>query len=205
MAYRFVFSLRPILFLSLIFLLYACGGGGSEGSTIAVGQFKDSNVSGLSYTSGDIAGVTTFDGSFNYVVGQPVSFSLGNVNFGTATGSPTITPIDLVTFGSSTSSAVLNRVRLLMTLDLDNNPGNGIEISNAVQLAAESWSDTSFLGAAFETDVKNKLSEFKNRNQTNVFAVHNVDVDHLVSSIFQASAFQWLKTNFGLTAAPGIT
>lgn len=153
-----------IVIVPLITILIGCGGGGGGSPTennesiIASGQFKDSNVSGLAYNSGTVSGITSFDGSFSYVVGQSVSFRLGSIEFGSALGVPTITPIDLVTFGSSSSSAVLNRVRLLMTLDLDNNPVNGIEISNAVQLAAETWNPTNFSGAAFEAD----LVDYKN-------------------------------------------
>jgi hypothetical protein len=146
--------------------LIACSGGGGDGGSsgggsqpgdIESGQFKDSNVSGLTYTSGDQVGITSFDGGFVYVVGEEVEFSLGGVSLGSTEGNKVITPIDLVNFGSSSEEAVLNRVRFLMMLDLDGDANNGIEISNEVQLAAINWADTNFSGQAFETS----LAEYK--------------------------------------------
>jgi hypothetical protein len=149
----------------IVVTLIGCGGGesntGSESSSgeisqpvnIESGQFKDSNVSGLKYTSGDQEGITSFDGGFVYVSGEDVKFTLGGVSLGSTEGNKVVTPIDLVTFGSSSSDAVLNRVRFLMMLDLDGDANNGIEISNEVQLAAINWADTDFTGQAFETSI----------------------------------------------------
>lgn len=155
--------LKILSSLSMIVILLGCGGGGSgsgggsQPGDVESGQFKDSNVSGLTYTSGEQVGITSFDGGFVYVVGEEVEFSLGGVSLGSTEGNKVITPIDLVNFGSSSSAGVLNRVRFLMMLDLDGDENNGIEISNEVQLAAENWADTDFIGQAFETS----LAEYK--------------------------------------------
>ncbi|MEW8431145.1 MAG: hypothetical protein G8D61_15610, partial [gamma proteobacterium symbiont of Ctena orbiculata] len=94
-----VYSTRLISLFS-IFLLAACGGGGGGGGsstpTTATGVFKDNNVSGLTFTSGEQSGTTGSDGGFTFEVGQLVSFNLGNVTLGSATGMSVITPIDLV-------------------------------------------------------------------------------------------------------------
>ncbi len=144
--------------LALACLLAGCGGGGggngSTSGTTAIGYFKDSSTQGLRYVSGSRSGVTGADGSFTYEVGQPVSFYLGtgnNLPLGTSSSKSVITPLDLVSGGSTLLLSVQNRVRLLMMLDADNNPDNGITISSSVQAAASMWptlnfnqSDTSF-------------------------------------------------------------
>lgn len=143
--------------------LVGCGGGGSSSGEVSQqdniesGQFKDSNVSGLTYTSGEQQGITTTDGGFFYISGEDVEFSIGGVSLGSTEGKKVITPIDLVTLGTSSSNEVLNRVRFLMMLDLDGDANNGIEISNEVQLAAINWPDTDFAGQEFET----RLAEYK--------------------------------------------
>ena len=54
-----MYKINGLIAVSLLGLT-ACGGGGSGGSSVTVnnGVFKDSNVSGLTYESGDQKGVT---------------------------------------------------------------------------------------------------------------------------------------------------
>ncbi len=98
--------------------LAACGGGGGSGGSVttASGVFKDSNVSGMSYTSGGQIGTTGTDGSFTYEVGQAVTFSIGGVTIGSTTGQSVVTPVDLIPDGSSSTLQVLNIVRFLLML-----------------------------------------------------------------------------------------
>lgn len=136
-------SLRANFFiLSLAVLVSACGGGssssnensGSENSviTVAEGRFIDSPVSGLFYNSGDQEGTTGNRGEFIYElingVPQPVSFSMGSLPLGSATGGDIITPYDI------TNSPIheINVATLLLALDVDSNPDNGIEISDSL-------------------------------------------------------------------------
>lgn len=122
-------------------LLAACAGetdvGGFETPT-AEGVFKDANVAGLSYRSGKQEGETTASGRFRYEVGRDVTFHLGDLVIGTAPGQAVVTPLDFVQNGSSSTVAVLNRVRLLMLLDEDANPANGMQISVPLRDRAES-------------------------------------------------------------------
>ena len=62
-----------VLFSFFLIIILDHGGGSSSGG-IQSGQFKDSNVSGLTYTSGDQVGITSFD--FIYVVGEELNFLL---------------------------------------------------------------------------------------------------------------------------------
>lgn len=140
----------PVSACLLMLSLTACGGGGSDSPgtpaapQLATGVFKDSNVSGLSYTSGNQSGVTGPDGSFTYEVGQTVTFKIGDVTLGTATGKSVITPVDLVSNGSSSTPSVENITRFLMMLDSDGDSSNGITISDNVRSRAASWSQVDF-------------------------------------------------------------
>jgi len=126
---------RSFISISLICLVgifaSACGGGGSSsGTDIAEGVFLDSTVEGLGYRSGDITGVTDVEGTFRYEVGQPISFFLGGIQLGTVTAKARMTPIDLIAEAINASHpAVINLLRFLQTIDSDNDPANGIQIS----------------------------------------------------------------------------
>ncbi|MET0985275.1 MAG: hypothetical protein ABW034_07705 [Steroidobacteraceae bacterium] len=137
--------------------LYGCGGGGGDDggggtptppvATTATGVFKDSNVAGLSYTSGGQSGVTGTDGSFTYETGKTVTFKVGAVTVGTANGKGVVTPVDLVTGGTSTMPHVQNIVRFLMLMDSDGDPSNGITISQTLRERAANWPTVDFTTA----------------------------------------------------------
>lgn len=112
--------------------------------TIATGVFKDSNVSGLNFISGDQSGTTGTNGSFSYEVGNTVTFSIGSVTLGTAIGGSVVTPIDLITNGSIDSPQVENIIRFLLLLDSDLDWTNGIQISSAVRSLANNWPQVDF-------------------------------------------------------------
>ncbi|HKQ81167.1 MAG TPA: hypothetical protein VJS42_03140 [Steroidobacteraceae bacterium] len=140
-----------------VIFLYGCGGGGGNDDdggnppappapATAAGVFKDSNVSGLSYTSGAQSGVTDANGTFTYETGQNVTFKVGPVTIGTASGKSVITPVDLVASGASTSITVQNIVRFLMLMDRDGDASNGITISQELRDRASSanWPSIDF-------------------------------------------------------------
>ena len=125
--------------------LTACGGGGgaatATGPTLGAGFFLDAPVSGLTYTSGGQTGTTGLDGSFKYEVGKPVTFKLGGVVIGTATptsqGTAVITPVNLVAGAAGSTNATVQQIGVfLQTLDSDQNPANGIQLSAATVQAA---------------------------------------------------------------------
>jgi hypothetical protein len=139
---------------SFSLLLASCGGGGSSsapgvsnavgapvstGKATAQGVFKDSNVAGLKYISGAIAGVTDAQGQFTYEVGESVTFLVGNTLLGSTLGADVITPIDLVEGGGLSDQKVKNIVKLLMLVDSDGKAENGINIDEQLQRLANSW------------------------------------------------------------------
>jgi predicted secreted protein len=127
--------------LTLIGLLSGCGGGGGggdNGPSVKQGQFIDSAVEGLQYESGGQIGVTDENGTFLYEEGSTVQFTIGGINLGAVRGQAILTPLSLVpSAADETNDTVTNIVRLLQTLDDDDDPSNGITISNAVRDAAQ--------------------------------------------------------------------
>jgi len=128
--------IKSICILFVIALLSACGGGGGSddsGNETLTGVFVDSPVKGLRWVSGDLSGTTDAAGTFQYKSGTTVRFYVGDILLGETTGDSVIIPIDIVEGAQNiTNSTVTNIVRFLMTLDNDNDPSNGIEITKAV-------------------------------------------------------------------------
>ncbi|WP_372879731.1 PKD domain-containing protein, partial [Spongiibacter marinus] len=138
--------------------LVACGGSSSSSSNsgggttspkpIEQGRLIDSPVKGAGFvSSSSLSGLTNVNGVFSYRQGDAVSFRLGGLSLGSAQGAAIITLLDLVdgaraaaNSGSSTDEvlndfpAIVNLARLLQSLDVDGDSGNGIQIpSEAAQ------------------------------------------------------------------------
>lgn len=170
-------------------MLFACSGGSGSSDTssptAATGVFKDSNVSGLQYTtSSGQSGVTDASGHYSYMTGDTVTFSVGGVNLGSTTASGVVTPVDLVAGGSSSSPAVVNMVRFLMMLDSNGNPDDGIAISDQVQTAAGAWADLDFSNPYFDTNVASLITDCQNADDgAHLLPDTNTAKDHLEASL----------------------
>lgn len=125
--------------------LIACGGGGSSSSdspsnpepTRNTGVFIDSAVSNIDYRTETIEGTTSESGEFEYMTGETVTFSLGNLDLPPVTAIKTITPLTLFKTTVLTDPEVVNLIRLLQSLDKDGNPDNGILITDAAKSMAD--------------------------------------------------------------------
>ena len=158
-----------VLGIILLFGLVSCGGGGDGGGTTAVtatGVLKDNNVSGVTYASGGQTGITGTDGSFTYVVGQPIGFSVGGVTIGSSTGQGVVTPVDMVPNGTTSTPEVINIVRFLLMLDADGDPTNGIAISPAVQAIADTWPAVDFTASDLATELTTIISDASSADGT---------------------------------------
>lgn len=110
----------------LVLSLSACGGGGSSER---VGKFIDDDVRGLSYScsSGVLdsqkkSGLTDSNGSFNYIVGQRCTFSVGKVTLGPEIAIPNdgiVTPQDVagVTRSATNAPSALSIAQFLQSLN----------------------------------------------------------------------------------------
>lgn len=110
----------------LLLAMYGCGGGGGGGgattSTTTSGVFIDAEVEGLNYTTDSgITGTTDKNGTYTFLPGENVSFSVGGVSLGTVPGAPVCTPFDF-------AAASTNIARFIQSLDADGDPTNGIDL-----------------------------------------------------------------------------
>jgi hypothetical protein len=142
----FMHLLRLACWLILL-ALSACGGGGGGGgagsaavnaanvSGLSTGRLIDSSVEGVTYTvttkdGQTITGVTDASGTFKYVEGEKVIFSIGDIVFPATLGDSIITPLTMAQGG--TGPVATNVAFLLQSLDYDLDPSNGITIDPKV-------------------------------------------------------------------------
>ena len=124
----------------LLVTLTACsgGGGGAGESGGSTAQFFDSLVEGLEYSSSHASGQTDSNGNFSYKAGQQTTFKVGDITLGSLTPSSRVSPIELVGGAAvlDDSPKILNIARFLQTIDEDNDPADGIQISAETRAAA---------------------------------------------------------------------
>jgi hypothetical protein len=125
-----------LIFLFLFSLgLSGCGNQSSSDNSsdldnlINQGVFLDSSVQGLHYETETHSGMTDENGSFQYRDGEMIMFSMGGIFLGEALADVIMTPIHMVPEATDeTHPTVTNMLRFMQTLDLDNNPENGITL-----------------------------------------------------------------------------
>lgn len=120
------------LLLTAMLGISGCGGGGSGDAkntpkVVLTGKLYDSSVSGVRYSTASQSGYTDAVGSFKYVEGEVVIFRIGDFVLGQAKGAPIIIPPALQDANGVSVDSALS-LRLLQTLDSDNDPSNGITI-----------------------------------------------------------------------------
>lgn len=144
---------------SAALILSACGGGGGSDSppasaieneaAISYGTFSALPVTGLYYETETLSGLTDGQGRFRFLPGENISFRLGNTQLGGAEAKAVISPAELSGFevisdettltqllGSpmiNSLDLVLNINAVLMSLDQDGKPENGIQLGAAHQ------------------------------------------------------------------------
>lgn len=133
------FKIPLITIVSLVTLI-GCGGDGdttSSTETVSTGVFIDSAVEGLYYETATHSGTTNSLGEYDYMPGETVTFSIGGIVLGSSVTGAVVTPLSLVpSAADETNPVVTNIVRLLLSLDSDGDPDNGITISQEVTNAS---------------------------------------------------------------------
>jgi hypothetical protein len=99
----------------------------------SVGVFLDSAVGNISYSTATQSGNTNDDGEFFYFPGESVTFSLGAADLPTVEAEALMTPLTLAQTDNIDHSTVINIARLLISLDVDSDPDNGLMLDDAVQ------------------------------------------------------------------------
>lgn len=176
--------------------LSACGGGGGGGSssTSLTGVFSDSAVSGLTYVIGGRSAKTDATGHFTYTAGDTITFKVGDIVLGSAVAKPFMSPVSLVSGAIDESHpSVTNIAKFLQTVDDDNNPANGIQLTNAIHTAATGRS-INFAQTTVQYDgdtaVTNTYSALTSAATSGVHAGVNDSTAqaHLRSTLFSAMA-----------------
>ena len=94
------------------------------------GQLLDSFVWGVTYTTtSNKKGITDKNGFFEYLEGDEIEFTIGELRLGKVKAQSLITPLELAHQTNIDALSVVNRLRLLQSLDEDQNPVNGIKIT----------------------------------------------------------------------------
>jgi len=201
----FLMYKKPMLFLAgFAFLVTGCGGGGSStggsdasgvdtsGSSVPlVGVIIDSAVANIRYQTATQSGVSSSNGEFNYLAGETVTFSIGDIALPATTAQPIITPLDIAGTSAPTNTTAVNIAQLLQSLDADSNPDNGIRLADAAHTAATGLTlDFSNVSFDSDTDVINLVS---NGGGSGVLVSDAVAINHLQDQLDQISiAGGWL-------------
>ncbi|MGD8595332.1 MAG: hypothetical protein PVF82_21070 [Gammaproteobacteria bacterium] len=137
-----------ITFLMMAVFFIGCGGGGDGDNstppamekqqlTELTGVFVDGPVQNLVYKTATQSGKTDTNGRFLYVEGESITFSIGSVVLGSAPAAPVMTPMSLIPGASGPDDpAVINIVRLLLSIDSNQNTDDGIQLSDTSHTAA---------------------------------------------------------------------
>jgi hypothetical protein len=143
-------GMKPISLVVVIslLLLTACGGDGTQRPAEQTGTLHGGEIQGVEWRTPSRSGTTDASGRFNYLPGEAVTFSIGTVELGTAPGASDIslftlagvTPptteralrrqLDLAMSRSTPFTRAMNLDLLLIALDADGNPVNGLDVRN---------------------------------------------------------------------------
>ncbi len=188
-------STRLVLPILTALLLSACGSGSSGVSTGSAnpssesetstgpqtGRFVDSAVEGLQYSTNSQSGITGPDGTFSFLAGESVTFSIGGVVLPTVPAAELITPLSVFSTDNITDQRVMNLAVLLQTLDTDGDPEGGITISDTA-IASATGLEVDFSSPQFATQVGNLVA---NSGSVNTELVNMIEaVDHLQETLF---------------------
>lgn len=100
------------------------------------GVLVNSPIEGATYSTMTQSGITNASGEFQYLPGEDVTFSIGDIDLGTVKGAPVVTPVELTGSANPTDQAATNQLIFIQSIDADQDSSNGITISLATQAAA---------------------------------------------------------------------
>ena len=125
--------------------------------------------------------MTDEDGSFNYLPGESVTFSIGDIDLPTTQAISTITPLTVFSTTEITDISVMNLARLLQTLDTDGDPSNGIALSELANTSAAGL-NVDFSSESFDDQVINLVA---NSGTSSTTLVTGMDaLTHLQETLF---------------------
>jgi surface protein len=147
---QIMFYIKSLGFKTIATILFGlgligCGGGSdatssttSTSATIQEAQLIDSAIEGVEYTTNSLSGITTDTGTFQYnptdttITFKAGSLTLAGFNLSRLDSDKKLLPADI--FGLSrentTDANLLKFIRVVQSLDNDNDPSNGILIDD---------------------------------------------------------------------------
>ncbi|NOY85551.1 MAG: hypothetical protein GXO96_12165, partial [Nitrospirae bacterium] len=139
MTIKFIhICIKRTFFVFISLGLFACGGGGEGGGGTGPGNtppaqktgiFLDAVVSGAGFqTTSGLNGNTSTSGEFQYLPGDMITFSIGNIELPPVPGDDFVTPLQMGTTGEIDDPRVIKILQLLQSIDSDGIPDNEITI-----------------------------------------------------------------------------
>lgn len=173
--------------------LVACGGGGSGSTTAKTGYFIDSAVQGLQYKSGALSGITDSGGTFQYEDGQPVTFSIGNLELGSVVvNNNRVFPVDLISGATDENHPKVSLMaQILQTLDSDGDASNGITITEAARNAIAQAISISTADPTQAAVAVNQLMNTATQGRSNALINATTAKGHLQANLVKEYAGNW--------------
>ncbi len=148
-----------LLYLTVLFFIFIFSGCSDKSSSsnqdiiieTTTETFKDSFVIGLEYSYDTITYFTDSNGQFTYETGKTITFKVGHIILGSSTlpqKEGLRFPQDLVgvSLENTLDERVLNIAIFLQSLDNDNDPSNGIEITrDIIEILSSSLSEDEYV------------------------------------------------------------
>jgi len=184
----------------------AIDGGNANASTSSpavtppsTGVFLDSAIENIKYRTKTLSGYTNAQGEFKYLAGETIIFSIGSIDLPEVAAGATITPLDLAKKSSNPANALDNLLVLLQSLDADQDPTNGIKLTEESKSLSKTGFDLNVSPSEFSKEGSPLLALIvaaKVRDKTGALATSAV-------SLQSARAhFALLKLNTQSVAVP---
>ena len=165
---------KILLSIATIAVIVGCGSSDVSGEA-QEGQVEDSVISNLDYNTGSYKGVTNKKGYFKYdEKDSKVVFKVGKLEIGSfelkkIKSDKKVLPADILGLdrNNTTDKNLMKMIRVLQSLDKDNNVSNGIQIEDSIKdkITKEIESNTTYKKNIEENNITVLKNLFKNINK----------------------------------------
>ncbi|MGH1468329.1 MAG: hypothetical protein ACRBBP_05545 [Bdellovibrionales bacterium] len=155
-------------------------------------------IEGITYTRADgTQGTTTADGQITCTQGESIIFSIGSIVLGTTECSDNITIEDIAGVDSPTDDEAVQLTLLLLSLDNDDDPNNGINIVDT----ATDYTGTTTLDLTDPTAVADLIQEI----DPGTAVIPTTEVDDIIEEAEQTENAPTVISNIWDTPIEGLT
>lgn len=165
------------------------GGDDSDNNITKTGVFIDSFVIGMKFSTESQSGKTDDQGQFQYLEGEKIEFSIGDIKLLAIFATEIMTPLSLFQTSDINDIRILNFARLVQSLDLDGNPDNGISIGEQAHLASTGM-NIDFSDTLFEQNIE-VINLVAGSGSVNTALIPRIDaLLHLAESLLDAGVIK---------------